>query len=69
MESRIARLEGAYEQIADRLNAVERSLEALRAEMNARFSQVDQKFMWMIGLQFTTWITVMLAIAPLYFRK
>lgn len=73
LEARIAYLEGAFAQMVERIAAVERAIEALRTEagalrdeMHARFAdldrRVDQKFMWMIGLQFTSWMTIMLAI-------
>ncbi|MGB6986879.1 MAG: hypothetical protein WBD74_12965 [Candidatus Aquilonibacter sp.] len=66
-------------QIADRLNGIDRRLDSLdgrldslRSDMNARFTQVDrrfaqidQKFMWVIGINVTSWTTVMLA---LFFR-
>ena len=42
MEQRVSKLEGAYEQVDERLRAMERQLEAMRAEnaeQNARFEQ------------------------------
>ncbi len=37
-EERISRLEGAYEQVNERLNDLTQSVNALRAEMNSRFN-------------------------------
>ena len=61
LEVRMARLEGAYEQINHRLGTVEQRLGSLEAKVDSgfarvddRFSQieqrVDQRFMWTIGL-------------------
>ena len=61
LEIRMARLEGAYEQISDRLNGIDlrlASIEAridatrdmLLARMDERFAAVDQKFLWLMGL-------------------
>ena len=61
MEIRMARLEGAYEQIRDRLNGIDlrlASIEAridatrdmLLARMDERFAAMDQKFLWVMGL-------------------
>ncbi len=54
--------EGAYEQVADRLNGIDRRLETIEQKIKTRFAQVDQKFGWMIGLGVTSWLTLMLAI-------
>lgn len=48
MEERIARLEGSYEQIRDRLNSIERTMDArfgeLAGQMISRFDQIDARF-------------------------
>lgn len=62
IEGRISRLEGAYEQIADRLNGLDVGIAGLRQEMNQRFSQIDQRFAWVIGLIVTSWVTTILAV-------
>ena len=59
---RIAHLEGAYEQVADRLNGIDRRLESLEQKMDSRFNTMDQKFTWLTGLMITSWLTLMLAI-------
>ncbi len=53
----MARLEGAYEQISDRLNGIDLRLAAIEtrmdqrfAAMDQRFNAMDQKFLWVIGL-------------------
>jgi hypothetical protein len=79
LESRIAHIEGVNVQIADRLNGIDRRLDSLdgridsvrseigefRSDTNARFAQIDQKFVWVIGINVTSWTTIMLA---LFFR-
>lgn len=50
MEIRMARLEGAYEQINHRLGTIESQIAELRASMDQFRASVDQKFLWMIGL-------------------
>lgn len=73
METRVSRLEGAYEQVADRLNAMDRRLDSmdrhiadLRQETHQGFAAVDrrieQRFAWMMGGIATSWVTTMLAI-------
>ncbi len=43
VEERIANLEGSFAQIATRLDRVEIDMRDLRAEMNARFDQLQQQ--------------------------
>ncbi|HLI96160.1 MAG TPA: hypothetical protein VKT72_08745 [Candidatus Baltobacteraceae bacterium] len=65
----MARLEGAYEQISDRLNGLDRRLDGLEQKVDLRFGQmdqrlvqIDQRFMWVIGLIITSWITTLSAV-------
>lgn len=65
----MARLEGAYEQVDRRLDALHDDLRQLRetlerrfAQIDGRFSQVDQKFLWLAGLVVGTWMTTILTI-------
>jgi hypothetical protein len=71
MESRLARLEGAYEQIANRLTDLRQDVEsgfvglrqdilALRQDMGQRFNAVDQRYTWVVGMIVGTWITTIL---------
>lgn len=50
MEIRMARLEGAYEQISERLNGIDSRLAAIETRIDQRFAAMDQKFLWVIGL-------------------
>ena len=70
---RIAHLEGAYEQVDKRLGAVESILSQLRSEINqlrtelmaridAQTGRMDSQFHWLLGMIFTSWITLLLAI-------
>jgi hypothetical protein len=40
----MARLEGAYEQVADRLNGIEQRMAAGFAQIDSRFAQTDSRF-------------------------
>ena len=63
LESRLARLEGAYEQVADRLNGLEQRMSAGFAQVDARFAQVDVRFVQLeqkIDANLRTTITWML---------
>lgn len=74
LEIRIAHLEGAYEQVDKRLGGVESALIQLRTELTARIDsridslesrltgRMDGQFHWLIGITFTSWITLLLAI-------
>jgi len=55
LEERIARVEGTLEQIDKRLNHLESELGDLRRDLNHRFS-------WLLGVQISMWITIILAI-------
>jgi tetrahydromethanopterin S-methyltransferase subunit G len=57
VEIRMAHLEGAYEQVSQRLNGIDRRLENLEQKVDAtrdmllaRIDHLDQKFLWVIGL-------------------
>jgi chromosome segregation ATPase len=70
LEVRMARLEGAYEQIRAELQALRAELQALRTELIQRIDRIDQKFdqkfdatfRWGIGIILANWVTLMLAI-------
>ena len=62
MEERIARLEGVYEQIRDRLNGIDGRLAAIDHTIETFRAQVDQRFIWLIGVVIGTWITTVLTI-------
>ena len=57
LEIRMAHLEGAYEQVSQRLNGIDLRLNgidsrlvAFETRMDQRFAAMDQKFLWVIGL-------------------
>jgi hypothetical protein len=73
MEIRLARLEGAYEQIdhrladlrqemVERFGTVEQRLSSLELRVDNGFVRIDQKFMWVLGIIVGTWITTILTI-------
>src|SRR4029450_13624320 len=53
LEERVAYLEGRGEEHAASLGEVRADIRDLRADMNRRFDQMDTKFSWLIGVQFT----------------
>jgi hypothetical protein len=46
----MAHLEGAYEQVSQRLNGIDQRLAGLEQRLDSLRSSVDQKFLWVIGL-------------------
>jgi hypothetical protein len=68
LDERVAYLEGRGEEHADSLSEVPADIRDLRAEMNRRFDQIDTKFTWLIGVQFTTLIAAIAALLNGYFR-
>ncbi len=73
MESRMSRLEGAYEQVDHRLESIDRRFdsmdrrfESLQREMHEGFrlldGKIDQRFMWTMAGIATSWVTTILAI-------
>jgi hypothetical protein len=55
LEERVARIEGMVEQMDRRLNHIETELDELRRELNSRF-------LWLLGVQISMWVTIILAI-------
>ena len=53
LEGRIAHLEGAFDQVNERLGGIERRLDAV----DARFTAIDHRFNWVIGIIVGTWLT------------
>ena len=66
LEIRMAHLEGAYEQISERLRGIDGRLTALDQKIDSRFDTLDKKIdasQWrVVSLMIGTWITLMLAI-------
>lgn len=65
----MSRLEGAYEQTADRLNGIDRRFDAVDRRFDAvdrRFdaldAKIDNRFIWTMGTVLGTWLTMILAV-------
>jgi len=70
---RLSRLEGKVEELSKRMddfksdiNSLRNEVIATRNEMNNRINgfdkKLDSRFLWLLGIQVTTWITIILAI-------
>lgn len=67
LEARIAHVEGAFEQVNERLGSIDRRLDAMDTRFNhiegrfglidARFNRVDSRFNWLIGTIVAAWVT------------
>jgi len=69
VDERMARLEGSYEQIRDRLNSIDgrlASIDARFAQIDGRFAaleaKIDSRFSWLLGIVVTSWVTTILTI-------
>jgi tetrahydromethanopterin S-methyltransferase subunit G len=73
LDARIARLEGSFDQVNERLGSIDRRLDSFehavalrfdRSEQltNLRFDQIDRRFNWLTGIVVGTWITTILAV-------
>jgi flagellar capping protein FliD len=62
MEHRMARLEGAYEQVSDRLNSLDRRLDSMDRHLDSLERKVDSNFRWLTGMIFGSWITTISAV-------
>ena len=81
-EERVSRLEGAYEQLDERLGDIIRSIEAMRSDLNNRFgdlnnrisetndriNETNNRINHLYAVMFGLWATTILAIVGLYFR-
>lgn len=65
MENRITILDVLTEQNQKSIDRLDRSIADLRSDMNCRFTEVDRKFTWLIGMQFTTFIAIIGIFAKL----
>ena len=83
---RTSRLEGAYEQADRRMESIDRrldaiqlsietlradtnkSIEALRADMNAQRADTNSRFNTLYVLLFGSWATIVAAVIGLYIR-
>jgi len=73
LEERVARIEGILEQVDKRLNHLESEVRELRSEMRSEISEVggeirelrrdlNNRFSWLLGVQISMWVTIVLAI-------
>ena len=73
LEERVAKIEGILEQMDKRLNRleseirdlrvyVESEIRSLRGEIGDLGRDLDNRFLWMLGVQITMWVTIILAI-------
>ena len=62
LEARMARLEGAFEQIGDRLNSVDRRLDSIDQRIGRLEQSFESRFTWLVGIIVGTWITTILTM-------
>jgi uncharacterized protein YdhG (YjbR/CyaY superfamily) len=62
LEERVARIEGILGQMDKRLNHLESEVAELRSEFRAEFRELRSRIWWVIGIQISMWITIILAI-------
>jgi predicted nucleic acid-binding Zn-ribbon protein len=77
LEERVARIEGILEQVDKRLNHLESEIRDLRAyvegeikglrneimdEIGGLRRDLNNRFLWMLGVQITMWVTIILVI-------
>ena len=62
VEVRMAHIEGAFEQIDKRLERVETRIEKLDSKM-------DSQFLWILGFQVLTWLSVLGTFLAAWVRK
>lgn len=58
LEARIAHVEGAFDQVNERLGSIERRLDSI----DVRFTHVDSRFNWLTGIVVSSWVTTILTI-------
>jgi len=65
-EERVSRLEGAFEQMNERLGAIENNLVSLRQDMNTSMAELRRElhtnFRWTMGTIIAMWVTIICAI-------
>jgi peptidoglycan hydrolase CwlO-like protein len=73
LEERVARIEGILERMDKRLNHLESEIRDLRAYVESEIKglrgeigdlrrDLNNRFLWMLGVQITMWVTIILAI-------
>ena len=68
IEERVSRLEGAYEQVDSRLDDLNQSMNALRADITSKFAEVNSRINTLYVILAGSWVTIMVAIIGLYFK-
>jgi predicted RNase H-like nuclease (RuvC/YqgF family) len=66
LEERVAKIEGILEQMDRRLNHLESEVRDLRSELYREIRDLrkalDYRFYWLLGVQISMWVTVILTI-------
>ena len=77
LEERVARVEGRLEEMhrvfatverVTKLDSLPQEVQELRIEVRELGKEMMSNFRWLVGIQLTIWITVMLALAGLYLQ-
>lgn len=73
LESSVEHLSGAFEQFGKRIDDLRSDINAnfarldghlglVEGRLDGRVNRLEGRFQWMIGIQMTSWLTLMLAI-------
>jgi predicted RNase H-like nuclease (RuvC/YqgF family) len=66
LEERVAKIEGILEQMDRRLNHLESEVRDLRNELYREIRDLrkalDYRFYWLLGVQISMWVTIILTI-------
>jgi SMC interacting uncharacterized protein involved in chromosome segregation len=62
LEERVARIEGILEQMDKRLNHMESEIRDLRIDMRDLRKDLNNRFYWLLGIQISMWVTIILVI-------
>jgi chaperonin cofactor prefoldin len=62
LEERVAKIEGILEQVDKRLNHLESEIRELRDEVRELRRDLNSRFFWLLGVQISMWVTIILAI-------
>jgi chaperonin cofactor prefoldin len=62
LEERATRIEGILEQVDKRLNHLESDISELRDEIRELRRDLNNRFFWLLGVQISMWVTIILAI-------
>jgi hypothetical protein len=62
IDRRLDSLDRRLDSLDGRFDRLDCRIDELRSDTNARFMQIDQKFMWVIGINVMSWTTIMLAV-------